>query len=118
MQDRLFITVTAQFEGIHRWKDAPASVAYLRDYHRHEFYVTATIQVFHDDRELEFITVKNELMQHLSKLYVNQITGSCEMIASDIINHLSVKYGSDRLYEVSVFEDGENGATVIRDRRD
>lgn len=107
------IIVKNNFEALHRWKDAPDDVRFLRYLHRHMFYVESKIEVFHNDRELEFILVKHFIddciKQLLSDNYDYNI--SCENIAEYIINCLSSKYGK-RTICVTVFEDNENGAIV------
>jgi len=109
-----------QFEGLHCWPDAPESVAYLRDEHRHVFYVCVWIEVYHNDRELEFITVKHQLENLINEHYphVNHIKrifdlgcSSCEDIAKFLLDQI-VKLYPDRAVEVSVSEDGENGSCV------
>ena len=52
------IWVTFQKEGIHKYPDAPEGVEFLKYPHRHMFKFRVAIQVFHDDRELEFILFK------------------------------------------------------------
>lgn len=103
------IFVTTQFEGIHCYPDAPDEVAFLRSPHRHMFHVRATLEVFHDDRELEFILVKRALDQFVTGDALQH--RSCEMIAREILNFLRAKYGV-RSSAVEVSEDGENGATI------
>ena len=53
------IWVTFQVEGIHQWKDA---TNYLRHPHRHMFHFRVELSVTHDDREVEFIKLKHELI--------------------------------------------------------
>lgn len=111
------ITVHTSFEGFHRYADAPDEVSYLRDVHRHIFNVSVQMEVFHADRELEFIMVKHQLDKFISCLPVrvkeNAAKMSCEMIAERIIEYLTVSYGSTRSINVSVDEDGENGSVVV-----
>lgn len=111
-----FIIVKTQYEGIHRYKDAPDQVSFLRDYHRHIFNIEAKIEVFHEDRELEFIMVKQKINAYFDKLkdeygVYNMGDQSCEMIAKRIIDLLKENYGNRKI-TVSVFEDNENGAVV------
>lgn len=103
------ISVSHQFEGFHCWPEAPVEVAFLRFPHRHMFHIKAVIEVRHDDRELEFILVK----RFIADITMDENLGSksCEMIAREILGALTEKYGF-RFMEVSVFEDGENGAIV------
>lgn len=101
------IFVKTSFLGIHRYLDAPDEVFYLRNFHRHVFHVTVWIDVFHDDRDIEFI---------LFKKFVNGIFAdydfdclSCEMIIDKIAAAIEEKY-PNRGMTISVSEDGENGA--------
>lgn len=111
-----YIVVRTQYEGIHRYKDAPEQVKFLRDYHRHIFNVEAKLEVFHNDRELEFIMVKQAINTYFDT-FLNEFDvyemgdQSCEMIAENLIKFLKTKYGKRKIV-VSVFEDNENGAIV------
>lgn len=106
----MLLYVTFSFEGFHKYEDAPTSVAYLRDLHRHIFYVTVYIPV--DDlssRDLEFHMVK-ELLQTKLPVFVNiNDTGSCEDICRRIHNMCHVLLGNP-CCKVKVSEDNENGA--------
>lgn len=113
---KTYIVVKFQFEGVHRWPDAPDPVKYLRNIHRHMFYVTATIEVRHNDRELEFIMVKNALKQHVEDVKETWPGAiSCESMAEDIIRFIQTIYGQNRWVSVKISEDDENGALVITD---
>lgn len=101
---------------IHRYEDAPAEVDFLRECHRHKFFIEVRMSVSHNDRELEFFMVQAKLAQITFDL-INENTSSgyrmsCEMMAEYIIKELQKLYGEDRYYECSVLEDGENGAIV------
>jgi hypothetical protein len=107
------ITIKLQVEGVHRWAKCPhEDVKFLRDFHRHIFYIKCEKQVFHDDRDVEFIRFKREVFRYLKEKYddgeclkFNDM--SCEMIAKELVS----KYD---LIKCSVFEDNENGATVYQ----
>lgn len=110
------ICVQFQFELLHCWPDAPDEVKYLRELHRHVMHVAAVIEVFHEDRELEFIMTKHYLEQYVeaTKEYWPESI-SCEEIAERLISIIHAKpvmTFADRDITVSVFEDGENGAVV------
>lgn len=113
MNEQVFIVINTEFEKIHRYADAPEEVKYLRYPHRHTFYVNAKIQVFSDDREIEFI-----LCKHLINDFINiekdtwKEEVSCEMMAKYILEFLQEQYGEHRHYEIYVSEDNENGALV------
>lgn len=106
------VIIKAQFEGIHNYPDAPEEVAYLKHPHRHMFHVECEIEVFHFDRELEFILVKNRIMQEFEQQLSHK---SCEMIAKEIQSFIKSEYSVanyDRRVNVGVYEDNENGAKV------
>jgi hypothetical protein len=116
-----FISIKTDFYGIHKYPNAPDEVAFLRNEHRHKFYVTATIEVFHDDRELEFIMVKNRINEFIATNITSMpVMYSCEMMCKDIIKFIEETYCTDtsRKIKVSVFEDDENGAIVYNDAYD
>lgn len=110
-----YITVRGQYEGWHEYENAPEPVAFLRSEHRHMFHWEATIEVFHDDRELEFFLVKLELEREI-QYFINQTRrkglGSCEMQAQRYLDFLIKKYGTWRYVKVSVSEDGESDGTT------
>jgi hypothetical protein len=115
------IWVTFRKEGIHMYPAAatdPAlatgdeyDVSFLATPHRHIFHFKVRIEVFHADRDIEFIQFK----RWLEKLY-NQGTlelnhRSCEMISDDLYKEISTKYPS-RFVEIEISEDGENGSLI------
>ena len=65
------IFVTFQKEGIHRFPEASKNpkfatggwddVSFLANEHRHIFHFRVELEVFHDDREIEFIQFKRWL---------------------------------------------------------
>lgn len=105
-----YIEVSWQFEGQHCWPSAPDAVAFLRNLHRHIFHCRVRLEVFHDDREVEFILLKRSLQEKTDQWLRNE-TDSCEMIAMRILLYLNDRYVS-RLASVWVSEDGENAALI------
>jgi hypothetical protein len=109
------IWVTFQREGIHRFPAAAtdpnlADVAFLANEHRHIFHFTVAIEVFHNDRDIEFIQFK----RWLENLYQGTLElnfKSCEMISDDLYEVIASRYPG-RDIEITVSEDGENGATI------
>lgn len=108
-----FIAVKLVKEAFHKYKDAPEDVSFLRNLHRHLFYIEVKISITHNDRELEFFQVKRVLNDYLDEYLkkTNKIVGSCEMWGEDINTFLNKEY-PNRKYKVSVFEDNENGMTI------
>lgn len=113
---RRFIVVRTQFEAMHQWADAPDEVAFLRDLHRHVFHVELKLEVYHADRELEFILVKRALTKWLE--LQRQPVGSCEMIAEQVLDWAERQYGEPRNRGAccTVSEDGENGALAFNEK--
>jgi hypothetical protein len=109
------IWVTFQREGIHKFPAAAtdpnlADVAFLANEHRHIFHFNVAIEVFHNDRDIEFIQFK----RWLESLYQGTLElnyKSCEMISDDLYEVIASRY-PDRDIEITVSEDGENGATI------
>ena len=105
------IIVTTQFVAIHRWKEAPEEVSYLRNPHRHIFHVEVELPVGHDDRELEYfmvIEVLNNMINNLTTLWIS--TKSCEHIAKKLCGLMTVHYKRNCI--IKVMEDNENGSRV------
>lgn len=105
---RTSVWVTTQFIGFHRWKDAPDEVKFLRDWHRHVFHVKLGVPVDHNNRDIEFILLKDKLSYFISANFAKQFEYSCEQIAEMIVTKFNGSF-------CEVSEDGENGALVERD---
>lgn len=108
------ITIRLQVEGVHRWAKCPhEDVKFLRDFHRHIFHVECEKQVFHDDRDVEFILFKRELEKCYSDEGPMSLNyQSCEMIARELAKYIQTKY-PNRALSISVAEDNENGCELV-----
>lgn len=107
---KMWIKVRWEFQAIHHYPNAPDEVSFLRNHHRHIFKCSAKIEVFHDDRELEFFIVQKKLSDNING--INHSAMSCEQIAHSIICFLNSEVVYQRRIEVEVSEDGENSAVV------
>ena len=117
------IWVTFQKEGIHKYPAALTDpmlatgdeydVSFLGYPHRHMFHFRVSIDVFHNDRDIEFIQFKRWLVSlyngNDSVLALDY--KSCEMIADDLYLQIAARY-PDRAIIIEVSEDGENGCTI------
>lgn len=116
MGDRMIaeITVPYQYIGYHKWSEAPAAQAYLKNMHRHVFKVNFTIEVKHDDREIEFFDLQEKLTNVCQVFFERKYDiGSCETQAKGIIRAMQGKnLYPDRKMKCEVSEDGECSATV------
>ena len=108
------IWVTFRKEGIHKYPAALtdpnlADVSFLGHDHRHIFHFKVWIEVFHDDRDLEFIQFKRWLEGLYSEGTLQLNYKSCEMISDDLYAQVTAKYPG-RHITIDVSEDGENGS--------
>jgi hypothetical protein len=113
------IFVTFEKEGIHCYPEAgtnPAlatggddDVSFLSHPHRHIFKFKVQIEVFNDDRDLEFIQLKRQCEKWLGDGTMNMNRKSCEMLADDLHSLLTNKWPNRNMI-IEVSEDGENGA--------
>jgi hypothetical protein len=106
------ITVSFEYQGLHKWDEAPEEVFYLRNLHRHLFKGTMTVEVG-SDREIEFFSLKGRIYEFLRDTFVEEIDpGSCEaqakVIAEAFWQELNTVY-----LEVTISEDGENSGMCI-----
>ena len=115
------IWVTFTKEGIHCYPAASTDpqlatgdyydVSFLANPHRHMFHFRIAIDVFHNDRDIEFIQFKRWLIS----LYQDGVLAldykSCEMIADDLYLQIADRYPG-RAVVIEVSEDGENGCSI------
>jgi hypothetical protein len=115
------IWVTFRREGIHRYPAAatdPAlctageyDVSFLANAHRHIFHFRIWIDVFHNDRDIEFIQFKRWVESLYSKDILQLDFKSCEMIADDLYIQVAGRYPGRAVW-IEVAEDGENGCLI------
>ena len=117
------IWVTWQKEGIHKYPAAlsdPAlatgdeyDVSFLGYPHRHMFHFRVWIDVFHNDRDVEFIQFKRwcQSLYQGDNSVLSLDYKSCEMIADDLYVQIAARY-PNRVVHIEVSEDGENGALI------
>lgn len=116
-----FIKVSFQKEGVHFYPEASLDpklktgdwddVSFLGNKHFHYFYFYCTIEVFHDNREIEFIQFRRWLERLYDKGVLELNNKSCEMIAEELLNKIRETY-PNRDITVEVFEDNINGSAV------
>ena len=123
IKDKALRTIFVRFqkEGIHKYPAAatdPAlatgdeyDVSFLATPHRHIFHFDVAIEVFHNDRDIEFIQFKRWLENQYSQGILKLDYKSCEMISDDLYEVIATRY-PDRSITITVSEDNENGATI------
>jgi len=117
------IWVTFRKEGIHCYPAAATDpqlntageydVSFLANPHRHIFHFRVSIDVFHNDRDIEFIQFKRwlESLYNGSNTVLALDWKSCEMIADDLYIQIASRYPG-RAVVIEVSEDGENGCCI------
>lgn len=105
-----YIYVETQFAGIHQWTGAPN---FLSHPHRHLFKVILSIQVRHNNRQVEFFELQEELNQFISERFKKGLIYgySCEDIAEIIFKEFNDR--NYTVFKVTVSEDDENGAEIV-----
>lgn len=115
------IWVTFQKEGIHKYPAAledpllatgdEYDVSFLGYPHRHIFHFKVQIEVFHNDRDIEFIQFQRWLENLYNKGTLELDYKSCEMISDDLYDQISERY-TGRSITINVSEDNENGCRI------
>ena len=115
------IWVTFRKEGIHKYPAAATEpslatgdeydVSFLGYPHRHIFHFRVWIDVFHNDRDIEFIQFKRWLENLYASNTLQLNFKSCEMISDDLYLQIADKYPGRAVW-IEVAEDGENGALI------
>lgn len=115
MNTKTTIIITLTVDGMHCFPMAAElfpEVDFLSYRHRHMFTFKAAKQVFHDDRDVEFIEFKRNILSYLTDQYSDSYmrtlefgSMSCEMLAREILERFDCEW-------VECWEDNENGAKV------
>jgi len=118
---RKSIWIKTYFQGLHHWPECPhEDVKFLRDKHEHCFHVRVAIQVSHDDRDLEFIQVREFINSLIDLMYgEDKIKDlghkSCEMIGSELWVCIASHKPQWKIASIEVSEDGRVGALLEDD---
>ena len=68
---RTNVIAKLELDGLHNWPDAKnvfPEVGFLSSMHRHKWYITAKKRVHHDDRDVEFIMFKRDILEYFRTL--------------------------------------------------
>jgi len=117
------IWITFRKEGVHKYPAAATDpllctgdeydVSFLANLHRHIFHFRVWLDVFHNDRDVEFIQFKRwlERLYHSDQGILSLDHKSCEMIADDLYIQIADRYPGRAVW-IEVSEDGENGCEI------
>jgi len=118
-----FATIRFTIDGIHNYPTIQEGHTYLKHPHRHVFYFEVSVQQFHNNRDIEYLAFKAQLLKNVKAQY-NTYTGvddlvdfgssSCEDIAFVVLQEVNKLYPEmpKRVVQISVFEDNENGCVI------
>ena len=119
------IWVTFSKEGVHCYPAALEDpklatggwddVSFLGHPHRHIFHFRVRIEVFHNDRDIEFIQFKRWMENMYADGTMKLDYKSCEMISDDLYVAISKRYPGRKI-EIDVSEDGENGSHAVYEK--
>jgi len=109
-----YIWIRTQKELIHEYKNAPNKVSFLKYPHRHLFKFKVYLEVFHKDREVEFILFKRFIDEQLNNIKRSK-DKSCEMLSDWLAERIRLIYPK-RDIKIEVSEDGENGSEIFYDK--
>lgn len=111
------VLVKLAVDGMHNFPKAAElfpEVAFLADRHRHMFHFTLAKMVNNDDRDVEFIMFKRDVLNYLHNQYSDSHTRthefgsmSCEMLSRELLERFECDW-------VECWEDNENGARIER----
>lgn len=116
------VWVTFAFEGIHKYPAAADTegkgdmdVSFLQYPHRHMFHFKVWIEIFHNDREIEFIQFKRfcekqfKLNETSDAIQLNN--NSVEMLADQLYMKIASAFPKRDIW-IEVSEDEENGTLI------
>lgn len=121
IRPKKMIWVTFRKEGIHKYPTAledpklatgdEYDVSFLGYPHRHIFHFRVWLEVFHDDRDVEFIQFKRWCENLYRDATLKLDYKSCEMMSDDLHEAVIAQYPSREVW-IEVSEDGENGSFI------
>jgi hypothetical protein len=116
------IFVQFEKEGVHKYPAALTDpklatggwddVSFLGYPHRHVFKFRVEIEVFHEDRDIEFIQFKRWLENLYNDGTLQLDYRSCEMISDELAEKINDRYPGRKIH-IQVSEDGENGSVAV-----
>lgn len=119
---RRMVWVTFAFEGIHKYPAAADTagegdmdVSFLQYPHRHMFHFKVWIEIFHNDREIEFIQFKRfcekqfRINDDTDAIQLNN--NSVEMLADQLYMKIATTFPKRDIW-IEVSEDEENGTLI------
>jgi hypothetical protein len=110
------IWVTFSKKGYHYFPQAATDeqykdVNYLGNKHRHLFKFRVGIEVFHQDREIEFHQFLNWLESLFDTSTIDINSKSVEMLSDDLFEKIAEKYPNRKVI-IEISEDGECGCQI------
>ena len=104
-----YIWITTQKEMFHRYPNAPKEVDFLKQRHKHMMKFKVSIEIYENDREIEFFIFKKQIETILEE-YNDIGNWSLEQLSDEIRNKLRKPY-INRMLQIEISVDGVNGIT-------
>ena len=86
-----YVICALQMEGFHCWPEADGELAYLKNSHRHIFFITAEFPVHNANREIEIISQQNAIKRYLLSKYGDE-DGACHFGRMQLIGIIIGQY--------------------------
>ena len=96
-----YIWVTTQQEMYHHYPGAPKEVDFLKHKHRHIFKFKIYLEVFGDNRDVEFIMFKRKINYYIYLMTKDVKEKSCEMISNYLAEKIQRDYPERDIKSVS-----------------
>lgn len=114
-----FVYCTFQREGYHQYPGADTNpftatgdeydVSHLALRHMHYFFFKVWVQVWHDDRDIEFIQMRRWIEELYRSEVLSMDNQSCEMMSDALYDQLKKKYTNSEI-RIDISEEGINGS--------
>lgn len=113
------IHTVVRFKGVHFHPCEQEDSAYIVNQHRHVFTACSEVQLLCSDKNLDSDRIRILISECLNNFDTQRgciVIGvmNCEMIARYIYGHIcdNIKEPDKRYLNITVYEDGQNGASV------
>ena len=119
MKKKTFVYCSFQKEGYHLYPGADTNpctatndrydVSHLGVRHMHYFFFKVWVEVFHDNRDIEFIQLRRWIEDLYDSGYLSLDNQSCEMMSDALAKQLRCRYPNSEI-RIDISEENINGS--------
>lgn len=119
MKKKSFVYCSFQKEGYHFYPGADTNpgtatndkfdVSHLGFRHMHYFFFKVWVEVFHDNRDIEFIQMRRWIEELYDSGYLSMDNQSCEMMSDALAIQLRCRYPNSEI-RIDISEENINGS--------